>query len=117
VLQEACAYGGPWWEQRNATKEKLTQIEEWSKLLNNQRMVSTEEKKKKNNETSHWRIGEETLKEWSCTGELKRACTDMQLMLININHQIGLNLVPTSLHREIGIVHEKLILFQTAGAL
>jgi hypothetical protein len=38
-------------------------------------------------------------------------------MLININHQIGLNLVPTSLHREIGIVHEKLILFQTAGAL
>jgi hypothetical protein len=41
----------------------------------------------------------------------------MQLMLININHQIGLNLVPTSLHREVGTVHEKSILFQAAGAL
>jgi hypothetical protein len=95
VLQEACAYRGPWWEQRNTTKEKLTQREKWSKLLKNQRMVST---KIKSNETSHWRIGEETLKGWPCTTELKRACNDMQLILININHQIGLKLAPTNLH-------------------
>jgi hypothetical protein len=54
VLQEACAYGGPWWEQRNAAKEKLTQREEWSKLLKNQRMVSTEKKEQWNKSLKDW---------------------------------------------------------------
>jgi hypothetical protein len=33
----------------------------------------------------------------------------MKLMLININHQIDLNLAPTSLDREVRTVHEKSI--------